>query len=107
MHIKASRAVSRFFQSNNNFRLMNSIRYGFGYSVGSDFDDSIKVCTSRNLRDMAEKFPSNIFINSYDQNQQLTYQQVLKQAEQLATGLLKTYNLKPKDRIGLYAYNKS
>ncbi len=77
MHIKASRVLSRFFQSSNPLRLTNPIRYGFGYSVGPDFDDFIKVCTSRNLRDMTEKFPSNIFINSYDQSQQLTYQQVL------------------------------
>lgn len=74
MHFKASRAFGRFFSSNTNFRLMSSIRYRFGYAIGPDFEDPIKVSTSRNLRDMTEKFPSNIFINSFDQGQQLTYQ---------------------------------
>jgi hypothetical protein len=74
MHIKASRAFGRFFSSTGHFKLTSPIRYRFGYSVGSDFEDPIKVSTSRNLRDMADKFPSNVFINSFDQGQQLTYQ---------------------------------
>jgi acyl-CoA synthetase (AMP-forming)/AMP-acid ligase II len=83
------------------------LNYRFGYSVGVNLDESINVSTSRHFKDMTEQYPSNIFINSYDQDQQLTYQQVLERAEQLATGLIKTFDLKPKDRIGLYAYNKS
>lgn len=56
---------------------------------------------------MTDKTPTQVLVNSYDQGQRLTYQQVLEKAEQLATGLIKTFALKPKDRIGLYAYNKS
>jgi len=37
----------------------------------------------------------------------MTYQQTLEKAERLATGLITTFNLQPKDRIGIYAYNKS
>lgn len=74
MHIKVSRVFDRFFLSYNPFRLTNPISYRFGYSIGSDFEDPIKVSTSRNMRDMTEKFPTNIFINSFDQGQQLTYQ---------------------------------
>lgn len=36
----------------------------------------------------------------------MSYQELLKQAEELATGLVHKYNLKPRDRIGIYAYNK-
>jgi acyl-CoA synthetase (AMP-forming)/AMP-acid ligase II len=83
------------------------MQYRFTHVQGSNLDQSINVSTSRHLKNMTEKHPSSILINSYDQDQQLTYQQVLEKAEQLATGLIKTFNLNPKDRIGLYAYNKS
>ena len=79
----------------------------FAYVSGPNFEQTINVSTSRFLKDMADKTPSQVMLNSYDQDQRLTYQQVLEKAEQLATGLLKTFGLKPKDRIGLYAYNKS
>ena len=107
MHIKAMRTLAKFLKPNSHFRLLNTMKYSFGYTVGANFDQYISVSTSRHLKDMTEQFPSNIFINSYDQDQQLTYQQVLEKAEQLATGLIRKFNLKPKDRIGLYAYNKS
>lgn len=45
-------------------------------------------------------------MNSYDQNVTFTYEQLLQKAEELATGLIRNFGLKPKDRIGIYAYNK-
>lgn len=77
MYLKAPPALRRIFQLSSPFPLVRSSKYGFGYSVGADFDQYIRASTSRHLKDMTEKFPSNILINSYDQNQRLTYQQVL------------------------------
>ncbi len=48
--------------------------YGFGYTVGSNFGNYINVSTSRHMKDMTDKYASSILINSYDQNEQLTYQ---------------------------------
>ena len=55
---------------------------------------------------MTEKYPDNIFINSYSQNISFTYQKAHETALSLATGLIKNLGLKPKDRIGVYSYNK-
>ncbi len=44
--------------------------------------------------------------NSYSQNVSFTYEKAYKTALSLATGLIKNIGLKPKDRIGVYSYNK-
>jgi acyl-CoA synthetase (AMP-forming)/AMP-acid ligase II len=36
----------------------------------------------------------------------MTYSQAYEKALQLATGFIKKLNLKPKDRVGIYSYNK-
>ena len=45
-------------------------------------------------------------MNSYSQNVTFTYEQLYHKSLSLATGLIKELKLKPKDRIGIYSYNK-
>jgi fatty-acyl-CoA synthase len=53
-----------------------------------------------------EKYPDLVAINSYSQNVTMTYEQAFKKSLELATALIKKLHLKPKDRIGIYSYNK-
>lgn len=55
---------------------------------------------------MTEKYPSNICVNSYSQNVSFSYEKTHQIALSLATGLIKNLGLIPKDRIGIYSYNK-
>ena len=55
---------------------------------------------------MTHKYPDNIFLNSYSQNVSFTYQKAHELSLSLATSLIKNLGLKPKDRIGVYSYNK-
>lgn len=57
--------------------ILSSLRYSIAHVVGSNQVKFIEQSTSCHLRNMVEKYSSQILINSYDQNQQLTYQQVL------------------------------
>lgn len=88
------------------FSLSRHQRYNFGYSVGNPYHEPIRVSTIDLYREFTEKNPSAVALNSYSQNTTFTYEQLYSKAEELATGLIKNFNLKPKDRIGIYAYNK-
>jgi acyl-CoA synthetase (AMP-forming)/AMP-acid ligase II len=56
--------------------------------------------------DMVDKYPQNICMNSYSQDTSMTYEKAFEVSLSLATGLIKELKLKPKDRIGVYSYNK-
>ena len=45
-------------------------------------------------------------LHCLDQNISFTYQQLTNKAIQLAYSLIRDFKLKPKDRIGIYAFNK-
>lgn len=78
----------------------------FGYVSGDPYHQHIRMSTIDLIREITEKTPDMISLNSYSQNVSINYEQLHTEAEQLATGLVKKFNLKPKDRIGIYAYNK-
>ena len=88
------------------FSLSRHQRYNIGYSVGNPYHEPLRVSTIDLYREFTEKNPSAVALNSYSQNTTFTYEQLYSKAEELATGLIKNFNLKPKDRIGIYAYNK-
>lgn len=66
----------------------------------------IDVSMAEWFNKVTEQYPQNVFIHSYSQNVSFTYEQCHKLALSLATGLIKNLRLKPKDRIGIYSYNK-
>jgi hypothetical protein len=81
MYMRSSRVLSKIFKLNSSSTIVKSISYPFGYVVGANFNEFIDIPTSRLLKDVTDKYPSNTFINSFEQNQQLTYQQALEKAE--------------------------
>lgn len=88
------------------FSLTSHQRFNFGYSIGGPYYQPIRLSTIDVFREFTEKNPSAVALNSYSQDTTFTYEQLYSKAEELATGLIKNFNLKPKDRIGIYAYNK-
>lgn len=58
------------------------------------------------LLQMTERNPSKIALHCYEQNRSLTYEELTNVAVRLAQGLLKQFQLEPKDRIGVYSLNK-
>lgn len=55
---------------------------------------------------MTERNPSKIALHCYEQNRSFTYEELTNLAVRLAKGLLKQFQLEPKDRIGVYSLNK-
>ena len=86
--------------------LSRSLSFCFGHTVGGPFHHPISLSTGDFLRDITSQNPSAYAIHSYTQGVSLTYEDLLRHSEQLATGLVKNFDLKPKDRIGIYAYNR-
>ena len=88
----------------NIFRL--STMKAKSHTVGDPFLDPIQLSTSQLQLAMTEKDPNKMALNSYEQNISLTYQELTQKAIQLAHTLVNDYRLKPKDRVGVYAFNK-
>lgn len=49
------------------------LRKQFSHAVGEKYTNPIRLSTADLLRQMAEKYPDSIGINSYDQQISLTY----------------------------------
>jgi fatty-acyl-CoA synthase len=76
------------------------------YTKGKPAQNLINLSIGEVFDQMTHKYHNHIFLNSYSQNISFTYQKAHELSLSLATALVKNLGLKPKDRIGIYSYNK-
>ena len=88
------------------FRICQHVGFSMSYTAGQPYHRPIEQSTIHYLRNNTDRNPSAIAVNSYSQDISISYEKMIEMAEELATGLINKFKLKPKDRIGIYAYNK-
>lgn len=81
-------------------------RFSFGYIKGAPYVSPIDIPLSQYFKEIVDKGPSSIALHSYDQNVTFNYQEAYDKAVSLATGFVEVLKLQPRDRIGIYSYNK-
>lgn len=100
----SSGQITRFEGFSNSTPVGNQQKIKWSYSYGVSTSPLLGVTVGQLLQERAEQHPDRDAAVFYQDNERLTFKQLLEQADHLAAGLL-SLGLKKGDRVGIWGPN--